>query len=231
MREIILDTETTGFNPEDGHRIIEIGALEVVNRLPTGRTFHKYVNPEREIDASAIRVHGITNEKVADMPLFHEVAEELLDFMADSPLVAHNARFDINFLNHEFRWASLPELANDIVDTLTIAREKFPGSQVSLDALCRRFEVDLSGRTLHGALLDAELLATVYLELTGGQQPALSLAADDASDEDLSGKYKKTNPRAPRNFTLPASELEAHSGFVAEIENNLWGIQAKPTQK
>ena len=222
MREIVLDTETTGFRPEDGHRVIEIGALEVINRLPTGRTFHKYINPEREIDASAIRVHGITNEKIATMPLFREVAEELLAFMADSPIVAHNASFDINFLNHEFRWADQADISNPVVDTLAIAREKHPGAQVSLDALCRRYEVDLSGRTLHGALLDAELLATVYLELTGGQQPGLMLA-DDGDENALSAdKYKKTETLPPRNFSVPESEIEAHKAFIETIENNLW---------
>lgn len=223
MREIVLDTETTGLDPADGHRVIEIGAIEVMNRLPTGRAFHKYINPEREIEASAIRVHGITNEQVADMPLFHEVTDELLEFMADSPLVAHNARFDINFINHELQWASLPTLENEVIDTLAIAREKFPGSQVSLDALCRRFEVDLSERTLHGALLDAELLATVYLELTGGQQPTFSLAEDEATAGDNPDKYKKTQPRPARSFTVPTEELAAHEAFVKTIEGNLWG--------
>ena len=222
MREIVLDTETTGFRPEDGHRVIEIGAIEVVNRLPTGRTFHKYINPEREIDASAIRVHGITNEKVATMPLFQEVAAELTEFMADSPLVAHNASFDVNFLNHEFRWAELPEMANPVVDTLAIAREKHPGAQVSLDALCRRYEIDLSGRTLHGALLDAELLATVYLELTGGQQPALKLADDDDENTLSDDKYKKAETRPARNFSVSEAELQAHKAFIDKIENSLW---------
>ena len=224
LREIVLDTETTGLDPADGHRIIEIGAIEVINRLPTGRRFHQYINPEREIDASAIRVHGITNEKIADMPFFHEVTDDLLAFMADSPLVAHNARFDINFLNHELTWASLPELGNDIVDTLAIAREKFPGAQVSLDALCRRYEIDLSERALHGALLDAELLATVYLELTGGQQPALMLADDDDDSPANKAKFKQTTPRPARNFAVPADELEAHKAFVKTIEDNLWGV-------
>lgn len=221
MREIILDTETTGFNPEDGHRIVEIGAIEVVNRLPTGRSYHQYINPEREIDASAIRVHGITNEKVSGMPIFGEVAAALLEFVADSPIVAHNAQFDIRFLNHELKLADFDELANDIVDTLTIAREKFPGSQVSLDALCRRFEVDLSGRTFHGALLDAQLLAAVYLELTGGQQPILSF--DEDADGVSTTKYKLTEPRPMRSFAVTEEELAAHTKFIDQIKGNLWG--------
>lgn len=225
MREIVLDTETTGFNPEEGHRIIEIGAIEIINRLPTGNTFHKYINPEREIDASAIRVHGITNEKVARMPVFADIAQEFSDFVANSPLVAHNAKFDINFLNHEFMWAELEKPANDVVDTLTIARQKFPGSQVSLDALCRRFEVDLSGRTLHGALLDAELLATVYLELTGGQQPALALAAQHGKNTKNATAYKKTEPQPPRQFSLSEVEKLSHQTFIDDIENNFWPDQ------
>ena len=222
MREIVLDTETTGLDPSQGHRIIEIGAIEVVNRLPTGQRFHRYINPMREIDPSAVRVHGLTNEKLADMPVFEQVAAEFLAFMGESPLVAHNARFDINFLNHEYQWANHPALANEVVDTLAIARAKFPGSQVSLDALCRRFEVDLSGRTLHGALLDAELLASVYLELTGGQQPALSLADAEDTAQGNANKYKQTQPRQARNFDIPAHELEQHKAFIDGIDGNLW---------
>ena len=142
MREIVLDTETTGFNPEDGHKIVEIGAIEVINRLPTGRSYHQYINPEREIDASAIRVHGITNEKVSGMPIFSDIAQDFLDFIAGDPIVAHNAQFDVRFLNHELNLADFDTMPNEVVDTLAIAREQFPGSQVSLDALCRRFEVD-----------------------------------------------------------------------------------------
>jgi len=220
MREIILDTETTGFNPEDGHRIVEIGVIEVINRLPTGRSFHQYINPEREIDASAIRVHGITNEKVSGMPIFGEIAASFLDFIADSPVVAHNAQFDIRFLNHELKSADFTELENDIIDTLTLAREQFPGSQVSLDALCRRFEVDLSGRTYHGALLDAQLLAAVYLELTGGQQPILSF--DDDAHGNNATKYKPTTPQPMRHFAPTEEELAAHTRFVDGIKGSLW---------
>tara|TARA_Y100000780_G_scaffold211112_2_gene209986 strand:+ start:172946 stop:173614 length:669 start_codon:yes stop_codon:yes gene_type:complete len=222
MREIVLDTETTGFNPEDGHKIVEIGAIEVINRLPTGRSYHQYINPEREIDASAIRVHGITNEKVSGMPIFSDIAQDFLDFIAGDPIVAHNAQFDVRFLNHELNLADFDTMPNEVVDTLAIAREQFPGSQVSLDALCRRFEVDLSDRTFHGALLDAQLLAAVYLELTGGQQPILSLD-DDADDDGVdSSKYKKTLARAPRGFSASAEELAAHQAFIDKIQGNMW---------
>ena len=227
MREIVLDTETTGLNPAEGHRIIEIGAIEVINRLPTGNHFHAYINPERDIEASAIRVHGITNEKVANMPLFQDVSTAFLDFIADSPLVAHNAKFDINFLNHEFEWCNLPKLANEIVDTLAIAREKFPGTQVSLDALCRRYEIDLSNRTLHGALLDAELLATVYLELTGGQQPTLLPSDEEADSAARQRVYKNTKILTDRHFSVSEEELQKHMAFVATIEENLWNIEPK----
>lgn len=222
MREIVLDTETTGFNPEDGHKIVEIGAIEVINRLPTGRSYHQYINPEREIDASAIRVHGITNEKVSGMPIFSDIAQDFLDFIAGDPVVAHNAQFDVRFLNHELNAAGFDTMANDIVDTLFMAREQFPGSQVSLDALCRRFEVDLSGRTYHGALLDAQLLAAVYLELTGGQQPILSLEDDTEDDSTDSSKYKKTQARAPRVFSATPEEMAAHQAFVEKIQGHLW---------
>lgn len=222
MREIVLDTETTGFNPEDGHKIVEIGAIEVINRLPTGRSYHQYINPEREIDASAIRVHGITNEKVAGMPIFSDIAQDFLDFIADDPIVAHNAQFDVRFLNHELNLADFDTMPNEVVDTLFMAREQFPGSQVSLDALCRRFEVDLSDRTFHGALLDAQLLAAVYLELTGGQQPILSLDDDNDDDSVDSSKYKKTQARAPRGFSASAEELAAHQAFIDKIQGNLW---------
>ena len=221
MREIVLDTETTGFNPEEGHKIVEIGAIEVINRLPTGRSYHQYINPEREIDASAIRVHGITNEKVSGMPVFSEVAQGFLDFIAGDPIVAHNAQFDVRFLNYELNTAGFDAMPNEVVDTLVMAREQFPGSQVSLDALCRRFEVDLSDRTFHGALLDAQLLAAVYLELTGGQQPILSLD-EDMSDDNSSMKYKKTTTKAPRSFPPSEDELAAHTHFIDGIKGNLW---------
>lgn len=176
MREIVFDTETTGFGVEE-HRVIEIGCVEMVNRLPTGKFFHKYLNPQREIDFGATKVHGITNEKVKDAPLFKDVVEELMVFFEDSPLVAHNADFDFSFLNMELGRLGLPVLANEKIDTLVIARQKLPGQRHNLDALCRFYGIDLSSRTYHGALLDAQLLADVYVELQGGLQSSFGLEA------------------------------------------------------
>lgn len=174
MREIVFDTETTGFGVEE-HRIIEIGCVEMMNRLPTGRVFHKYLNPEREIDFGATKVHGITNEKVADAPLFKDIHLELLDFFGDAPLVAHNADFDYSFLNMELGRVGLPPLVNEKIDTLVLARQKLPGQRHNLDSLCRFYGVDNSGRTYHGALLDAQLLADVYVEMHGGLQASFGL--------------------------------------------------------
>ena len=170
MREIVLDTETTGLNPADGHRVVEIGCIELLNHVPTGRTFQKYINPERPMPAEAQAVHGLTDEFLADQPLMDEVIEDFLEFIGDDPLVIHNADFDMRFLNAELERLSRPALElGRAVDTVSMARRKFPGAQASLDALCRRFEIDNSGRSFHGALLDAQLLAEVYLELIGGQ--------------------------------------------------------------
>ena len=182
MREIVLDTETTGISPRDGHRIIEIGALELMHHLPTGRSLHLYINPERDIDEGAIAVHGITLDFLADKPVFADVAEEFLAFISSDPLVIHNASFDMAFINAELIRVDRPVLAiNQSIDTLALARKKFPGAQANLDALCRRFEIDNTHRTLHGALLDADLLARVYIELLGGRQPGLLLDADQNS--------------------------------------------------
>ena len=173
MREIVLDTETTGMDPADGHRIVEVGCVELFNHLPTGKTYHQYINPEREIDAGAIAVHGIKNEFVKDKPVFGEIIGSLMDFIGDATLVIHNAEFDIKFLNAEVKRLGFPPFKlQDAVDTVLMARKKYPGSPANLDALCRRFNIDLSGRELHGALLDAQLLASVYLELLGGRQHA-----------------------------------------------------------
>ena len=177
MREIVLDTETTGINPSDGHRIIEIGALELFNQTPTGEKFHIYINPEREIDAGAVNIHGLTEEFLSDKPVFADVVAGFLEFIGDSQLVIHNAPFDMGFINTELVRLGIAAVPMDrAVDTLTMARRKFPGAQASLDALCRRFEIDNSHRDLHGALVDADLLATVYVELLGGRQRNLSLA-------------------------------------------------------
>lgn len=230
MRQLILDTETTGLEFTDGHRITEIGVVEVLNQIPTGRTFHKYVNPEREVGEDSIRITGITNEKLAGMPLFSEVVEEFLDFVADDPIVAHNATFDINFLNHELGLCNRAPLSNEVVDTLEISRKKFPGARHSLDALCQRFEVDRSKRTLHGALLDAEILAEVYIELTGGRQTDLlasSAESKEAEEKDESAAVAQSIEREyqePRpNLGMPTEEeLANHNVFVEKIENSIW---------
>lgn len=178
MREIVFDTETTGFGVEE-HRVIEIGCVEMVNRLPTGKFFHKYLNPERDIDFGATKVHGITNEKVANAPFFRDIVHELLDFFGDAPLVAHNAEFDFSFMNKELQRVGMPPLMNDMVDTLVLARQKLPGQRHNLDSLCRFYGVDNSGRTYHGALLDAQLLADVYVEMHGGLQAGFELETKD----------------------------------------------------
>ena len=176
MREIVLDTETTGLSPRDGHRIIEIGALELLHHLPTGRQLHIYINPECEIDAGAVAVHGLTNEFLADKPVFADIADEFLEFVDGDPLVIHNAPFDMGFINAELdRLQRTLIPMSQSIDTLIMARKKFPGAQANLDALCRRFEIDNSHRGLHGAMVDADLLALVYIELLGGRQPGLLL--------------------------------------------------------
>ena len=226
QREIVFDTETTGLSPQEGHRIIEIGALEVVGHLPTGRVFHHYLNPDREIEAGAIRVHGITNERVKDCPRFADIAQAWLDFVGDSPLVAHNASFDMNFINYELAAVGLTSLTNPVIDTLQMARQKFPGSPASLDALCRRFEVDLTARTYHGALLDAQLLAEVYLELCGGLQPTLGIlgASQDLAAATTATPRPGTVYRPPRPAVAPtAAEMAAHQAFLQQSKKPpLW---------
>lgn len=212
MREIILDTETTGFGVED-HRIIEIGCVELVGKLPTGRTFHHYLNPERAIDPGSIKVHGITDDKVKDCPPFRSVAQEFLDFMGDSPLVAHNAEFDVGFINAELARAGFPTLACEVIDTLAIAKQKLPGQRHNLDALCRHYNVDNSARTMHGALLDAQLLADVYVELTGGLQATMDLVAAAADVVE-----QVAMPLAASGVVIAVSEDEAaaHEAFIAK---------------
>lgn len=220
MREIVLDTETTGFEPEQGDRLVEIGAVELFNHVPTGETFHVYINPERDMPEEAFKVHGLGNEFLADKPVFAKVAQGFLDFIQDSKLIIHNAQFDMKFLNAELGWLNLPRIPmNQALDTLDIARRKFPGSPASLDALCRRFGIDNSSRTLHGALLDSEILAEVYLELIGGRQPDLVLAkvekkvVTDAADDSW-------RPR-PRPVALASrlteEERAAHDAMIDKI--------------
>lgn len=218
MREIVLDTETTGLEPESGDRIVEIGAVELMGHMPTGRVFHEYINPERSMPQEAFEVHGLGDEFLRDKPVFRDVAQTFLEFVGDAKLVIHNAAFDMKFLNAELGWAGLRLLPQDqAVDTLAIARKRFPGSPASLDALCRRFGIDTSSRTLHGALLDSEMLAEVYLELIGGRQPDFGLSA--ASDGET-GTRTAWRPH-PRPVALPPrisdAEAAAHAAFVERL--------------
>jgi DNA polymerase III subunit epsilon len=223
MREIVFDTETTGFNPEEGHRLVEIGAIETIDRIPTGKVYHVYINPERAIPQEAINVHGITNEMIADKPLFADVLTEMLEFFGDSPLVAHNAQFDMNFLNYQLQLENLAPLDNPVVDTLKIAKKRFPGQRVSLDALCKKYEIDLSVRKYHGALLDARLLSDVYLELTGGRQQALSFSIADKDVENSADfEYKKIEIKSRKAVEPTPEELENNKNFVSGIKGNIW---------
>ena len=226
MREIVLDTETTGLDPNSGDRIVEIGGVELFNHVATGNTYHQYINPERDMPQEAFQVHGLSEEFLSDKPVFKAIGQQFLDFVGDAKLVIHNASFDMKFLNAELRWMGLPELPwEQAIDTLAIARKKFPGAQASLDALCRRFGIDNSARTLHGALLDSEILADVYLELIGGRQPDFGLQADQgqrgAAAADLNWRPK------PRPTPLPgrisAEEQAAHDAFVDKLgDAALW---------
>lgn len=226
MREIVFDTETTGFDPETGDRVVEIGALELVNHLPTGRTFHEYINPERPMPAEAFAVHGLGDDFLRDKPKFAQIAAKWAAFIgADSMLIAHNAQFDLKFMNFELKRAGHPMIApHRIIDSLALARQKFPGARATLDALCSRFGIDNSSRTLHGALLDSELLAEVYLELIGGRQPDLVLVSNR---KDGGGPQADAGPRAPRPRALPtrltAEEIAAHDDFIAVMgEKAIW---------
>lgn len=225
MREVVLDTETTGFNPQDGDRVVEIGCIELVNHVPTGRHYHVYINPERSMPEEAFKVHGISDEFLKDKPLFAAIAREFCDFVGEDPLVIHNAAFDIGFLNAELaRLEGFPHIAMErAVDTVKIARAKFPGAQASLDALCKRFNIDNSARTKHGALLDAELLAEVYLELIGGRQQGLGLAGMDAGGQAMAITPMARGPaRPPRPHAPSTEELAAHAAFVAKLKDPLW---------
>ena len=225
MREIVFDTETTGLNPAGGDRMVEIGCIEIYNRVETGRSFHAYFNPEREMPFEAQEIHGLTNLFLSDKPRFLERVDELLDFLEDSPLVAHNAGFDFGFLNHELERCGRSGVSmSRMVDTLTLARSRHPGAKHSLDALCVRFGIDRSQRIKHGALLDAQLLAQVYVELTGGRQIRLGLVADTASVSvsKAAGPVTVREPRAPRPHSAALEELERHRAFIAQLINPLW---------
>ncbi|MCB1555726.1 MAG: DNA polymerase III subunit epsilon [Alphaproteobacteria bacterium] len=226
MREIVLDTETTGMEPADGHRLIEIGCVELDNHIPTGRTWHQYINPERSVPPDAVAVHGLTDVFLKDKPVFSQVFTDFLDFCGESRLVIHNAAFDMKFLNAELKTVGFPSLSmKRVTDTLLMAREKFPGSPANLDALCRRFGIDNTNRTLHGALLDAELLAEVYLELLGGRQRGLGLLADQdtKAGQDAASETGKSRPyRAPRAYTLSPEEKAAHEALLDKLTDPIW---------
>ena len=225
MREIVLDTETTGFDPETGDRIVEIGAVELLNHVATGRVYHQYINPERSMPQGAFEVHGLGDDFLKDFPVFNEVGQAFLDFIGDAPLVIHNATFDMKFLNAELAAIGLPLLPPErAVDTLAIARSKFPGSPASLDALCRRFGVSNAARTKHGALLDSEILAEVYLELIGGRQPGLTLAATQRKSGSAEEAAWHPSPRpTPLRPRLSDTEERAHDAFVGTMgEKALW---------
>jgi len=220
-RAVLFDTETTGLEWVQGHRVIEVAALELVNDLPTGRHFHALMDPERDIPDDATRIHGITASHVVGKPRFAALADDLLGFFGDGKLIAHNAPFDFSFLNAELARLGLPPLpATRMIDTLALAKTRFPGMPNSLDALCRRFAIDLSARTTHNALLDCRLLAEVYVELTGGRQRGLSLAT--AKTPAAVAVYAHTGPRAPRLIIPSEAELTAHTALLGRLKDPVW---------
>lgn len=224
MRQVILDTETTGLDPLVGHRVVEVACLELFNHLPTGRSFQSYINPERDMPEDAARIHGLTTDFLAQHPTFDKIADDLILFLQDSQLVIHNADFDLNFLNAEFTRVKKPLLPKDrALDTVMLARRKFPGAPASLDALCKRFSIDNSARTLHGALLDCQLLAEVYLELMGGRQPGLivtEVKKSGATPQQV--QARASNLRAPRAHAPSAEELAAHEKMLEKLTDPLW---------
>jgi DNA polymerase-3 subunit epsilon len=234
MREIVLDTETTGFDHMNGDRVVEIGCIELINHIPTARQFHVYLNPERPMPQAAFQIHGLSDQFLADKPKFAEVADKLLEFIGDAPLVAHNAEFDLRFLSAELKRVGRSEIElHRATDTVQIARRKFPGSPASLDALCKRFAIDNSNRTLHGALLDAQLLAEVYLELLGGRQAGLGFAVETQVEVSITGLDFTDGRRGPsQGAALPVraarphlaspEELAAHAAFIAKLSNAIW---------
>jgi len=220
LREVVLDTETTGLDPAAGHRVVEIGCVELYNHVPTGRTLQRLINPEREMPEAAFLVHGHSDEVLAKQPVFAKVADELLEFIGDSPLVIHNAAFDIGFLNAELALCQREAIPDSrAVDTVSMARRKFPGAPASLDALCKRFDIDLSARDKHGALLDAQLLAAVYLELLGGRQHGLGL---DIATAAVQVAVAQSRARPPRAFPPSVAEIAAHAEFVATLKDAIW---------
>jgi len=223
MREIVFDTETTGLSFNGGDRLVEIGCIELINRVPSGNHFHAYFNPERGMPAEAFAVHGLSDRFLSDKPLFPVLVENLLDFIGESPLVAHNASFDFGFLNGELVRCGRPIVElHRMVDTLAIARTRHPGAKHSLDALCSRYGIDLSARELHGALLDAQLLAQVYVELTGGRQITLGLAQAEQAQRESFEAPVRAQVRPARHFAPSVAELERHTAFLKGIEEPLW---------
>lgn len=224
MREIVLDTETTGLDPKDGHKVIEIGCVELVNKVKTGRVFNVYINPKRDVPKSAFDVHGISTEFLKDKKVFKEIADEFITFIRDATLIIHNARFDLGFLNKELDYIDKQDLSNfKYIDTLHLARRMFPGAPVSLDALCKRFKIDLGKRTKHGALLDAELLAEVYIILSGGTQTKLNFTyGENNINIDNFNLLSKTK-RRERVFEINKEEEESHKELMAKIKNPIWG--------
>ncbi len=220
MRELVMDTETTGLDPNDGHRLVEIGAVELVNHMPTGRTYHQYINPERPVPAEAYAVHGLDEAFLSGHPVFAQVVDAFLDFVGTDRMVIHNASFDMRFINAELGWLGRPPLpAAQALDTLDMARRRFPGSPASLDALCRRFGIDNSAREKHGALLDSEILAEVYLELIGGRQPDFALAGPGSRNQPTRSQTQwRPQPRPqPLPARLTDAERAAHDRFVAAL--------------
>lgn len=219
MREVVVDTETTGLDPVSGHRIIEVACLELVHHLPTGRTFHSYVNPERDVPPDAVAVHGLTAAFLAGQKVFSEIVDELLEFLGRARLVIHNAEFDLGFLNAELARLGFPAIeSHRAIDTVRLARRRFPGAPASLDALCARFNIDNSKRALHGALLDAELLAEVYLELIGGRQATMELSASAPT----AAEVRRRTVRAPRPHAPTAEEEAAHAALIDRLKNPIW---------
>ena len=222
MREIVLDTETTGLDPGSGHRIVEVGCVELFDHMPTGRTYQKYINPERDVPMESFNIHGLSEEFLADKPVFADIIESFLEFIGDDPLVIHNAAFDIKFLNAEIKRLGSPPLPmSRTIDTLQIARSRYPGASASLDELCRRFGIDNTARTSHGALLDSELLAAVYIDLIGAREPGLDLAARSSSAAApvavIDRPVRPARPHAPSD-----AELAQHDAFLEKLNNPIW---------
>lgn len=224
MREIVWDTETTGFDPEGGDRIVEIGAVELIGHMATGKTFHQYINPERSMPQEAFEVHGLGDDFLRDKPKFAQIGRDFLAFVGDAKLIAHNASFDMKFINAELKWMGLPPIPMEqSLDTLVIARKRFPGSPASLDALCRRFNINNEARTLHGALLDSEILAEVYLELIGGRQPDFGLSTQPARKVGETGEWVPKARATALSSRLTEKEAVAHAEFVAKLgDDAMW---------